>query len=64
MECQDYFLRIDLNVKNYIEKQNYVFNVQDNNPETTNINTKAMKNEQSCGFRMEKPNLPKFSGDM
>ena len=40
-------------------------NVQDNNnPETTNINTGAMKNEQSCGFHKEKPKLPKFSGDV
>ena len=47
------------------DAQNYVSNVQDNNnPETTNITTGTMKNEQSCGFQMEKPKLPRFSGDV
>ena len=47
--------------------QNNVSNVQigaSNNLETTNVNTGATKNEQSCGFQMEKPKLPKFSGDV
>ena len=30
----------------------------------TNISTGTMKNEQSCGFQMEKPKFPKFSGDV
>ena len=49
------------------DAQNYVSNVQvgvSNNPETTNLTTGKMKNEQSCGFQMEKPKLPKFSGDV
>ncbi len=121
-ECQEYFLRIDLGLKTYVESvdaeisktelqqpagmigmqnesapeevdsstqnmgvempeeittatdgsviydaQNDVSNVQigaTNNLETTNISTRAMNNEQSCGFQMEKPKLPKFSGDV
>ena len=49
------------------DAQNYVSNVQvevNNNPETTNLNTGAMKNEQSCGFQTEKPKSPKFSSDV
>ena len=118
MSMQAYFLRIDLEVKTYVEHvdaensetelqqpagmigmqnesapeevdsltqnmgvetpeeitpttdgsgHNDVSNVQNgatNNLETTNISTIAMKNEQSCGFQMEKPKLPKFSGDV
>ena len=49
------------------DAQNNVSNVQtgaSNNLETTNISAGTMKNEQSCGFQMEKPKLPKFSGDV
>ena len=35
-----------------------------NNLETTNISAGTIKNEQSCGFQMEKPKLLKFSGDV
>ena len=35
-----------------------------NNLEKANINARSTKNEQSCGFQMEKPKLPKFSGDV
>ena len=121
-ECQEYFLRIDLGVKTYIEmvnveisatelqqpegmigmqdestpedvgssrqntgvetpeeittatngsvpedRQNNVSNIQTgaiNNLEKANINAEETKNEQSCGFQMEKPKLPKFSGDV
>ena len=115
-ECQEYFLRIDLGIKTYIESVNVeismtelqqqegmigmqdestqedvgsstqntgvetpeeittatngsvtddtqsdVSNVQTgsiNNLEKANINTGTTKNEQSCGFQMEKPKLP------
>ena len=121
-ECQEYFLRIDLGVKTYIESvnveisatelqqpegmigmqdestpedvdsstqntgletpeeittatngsvtddtQSNVSNLQTgaiNNLEKANINAGATKNEQSCGFQIEKPKLPKFSGDV
>ena len=49
------------------DTQSNVSNVQTgaiNNPEKANINAGATKNEQSCGFQMEKPKLPKFSGDV
>ena len=49
------------------DTQSNVSNVQTgaiNNLEKANINAGATKNEQSCGFQMEKPKLPKFSGDV
>ena len=50
-----------------VDVQNYVSNGKvevNKNSETTNTNTGAMRNEQSCGFQMEKPKLPKFLGDV
>jgi hypothetical protein len=47
--------------------QNDVSNAQigtTNILETTNASTKAINSEQSCGFQLEKPKLPKFSGDV
>ena len=46
------------------DTQNNVQTGAGNNLEKANINAGATKNEQSCGFQMEKPKLPKFSGNV
>ena len=71
-ECQEMFMRVEVQAKECVDatetEKSISVNTKDDSS-TSVVNSNNQENNQntagdSCGFKMEKPKMPKFSGDV